>query len=135
VLKQTASGNNISTGGLLKKAASENVIATRNVISTVGFINISRQYKFSRLFSNFQTKLNFIFINTNSSVYNIFFCLQYILLFKTIYSSVYNHKFSNKTKLNSIIHSIHQILLFTTIYASHILYINCFHLCSSNYLI
>ena len=46
----TASGNNISTGSLLKETASENVIATRNVIFTGGFINISRQYKFSRLF-------------------------------------------------------------------------------------
>jgi hypothetical protein len=40
---------------LLKETASENVIATGNVISTGGFLNICRQYKFSRLFSNFQT--------------------------------------------------------------------------------
>jgi hypothetical protein len=71
VLKQPASANVVFTGGLLKETASE------NVISTGGFLNISRQYKFSHLFSNFKTKRNFIFINTNSSVYNhIFFCLQ-----------------------------------------------------------
>jgi hypothetical protein len=62
--------------GLLTETASKNVIATGNVISTSSFLNISRQYKFSCLFLNFQTKLNFIFINTNSSIYNIFFSLQ-----------------------------------------------------------
>jgi hypothetical protein len=38
-------------------------------------------------------------------------------------------------KLNSIIHSIHQSLMFATIYTSHILYIKSFHLCSSNYFV
>ena len=43
--------------------------------------------------------------------------------------------YGNNMELNSIIHSIHQSLLFTTIYASHILYIKIFHLCSNNYLV
>jgi hypothetical protein len=38
--------------GLLKETASENVIATANVIFTGGFLNISRHYKFFCLFSN-----------------------------------------------------------------------------------
>jgi hypothetical protein len=62
----TASGNNISTGGLLKKTACGNMISTGgfleqpasgNNISTGGLLTIYRQYKFSRIFSNFQTKL------------------------------------------------------------------------------
>jgi hypothetical protein len=62
----TASGNNISTGGLLKKTICGNVISTGgfleqpasgNNISTGGLLTIYRQYKFSRIFSNFQTKL------------------------------------------------------------------------------
>jgi hypothetical protein len=70
-LSNTASENVVFTGDCIKQTNSENVICTG------GLLNISHQYKFSRLFLNFQTKLNLIFINTNSSVYShIFFCLQ-----------------------------------------------------------
>jgi hypothetical protein len=74
-IKETASANVIFTGGLLNKTANENVIftsgllnktASENVICTDGLLNISRQCKFSRPFSNFQTKLNFIFIYTRT---------------------------------------------------------------------
>jgi hypothetical protein len=41
-------------GGLLKETTSENVIANGNVIFTGSFLNISRQYKFSRLFQIFK---------------------------------------------------------------------------------
>jgi hypothetical protein len=118
-IKQTASANVIFTAVLLNKIASENVIFTdsllnktdsENVICTDGLLNISRHYKGSRLLSNFQTKQDFIFIYTHTHI-------------------------ESNIELNSTIHSIHQSLLFTTIYASHILYIKSFHLCSNNYLV
>jgi hypothetical protein len=45
-------------------------------LALAGCLPFPASISFPVFFSNFQTKLNFIFINTNSFVYNIFFCLQ-----------------------------------------------------------
>jgi hypothetical protein len=93
-LKQPASENNISTGGVLRKFSKHPASANFNSLAVclrkplvkmlspleilfplAVSLTFPASISFPAFFSNFQTKLNFILINTNSSVYNIFFCL------------------------------------------------------------
>jgi hypothetical protein len=114
----TASGKCISTGGFLKKTASDNALSTggllyktasENALFTGGFLKEPPVKMFPRLFSKFQTILNYryIYLHTHKHIYIYIYIdiesnmeLNSIIHLYTSKYSVYNHI--------CFMHSIHQ---------------------------